>query len=139
GIRTSASENVGRTTRHGTFCQLAGNLSFGDYFKTGAIDLSWEFLTTGQDQGGLGFGPERLWFTVWEQDEESYLHVTEVIGLDPQRVVRLPREGIFLDTGQPGPAGPCGEWHFDRGAEDGPDGVTGNVPEWEGEDEDDAR
>ena len=132
-IRTNDIENVGRTTRHGTFFQMAGNFSFGDYFKTGAIDLSWEFLTTGQDQGGLGFDPERLWFTVWEQDEESYRHVTEVIGLDPQRVVRLPREEIFWDTGQPGPAGPCGEWHFDRGAEYGPDAVTGTVPEWPGD------
>ncbi|MDN5599885.1 MAG: alanine--tRNA ligase [Brachybacterium sp.] len=132
-IRTNDIENVGRTTRHGTFFQMAGNFSFGDYFKTGAIDFSWEFLTSPQDQGGLGFDPERLWFTVWEQDEESYRHVTEVIGLDPQRVVRLPREEIFWDTGQPGPAGPCGEWHYDRGAEYGPDAVTGTVPEWPGD------
>ncbi|MDN5820920.1 MAG: alanine--tRNA ligase-related protein, partial [Brachybacterium sp.] len=132
-IRTNDIENVGRTTRHGTFFQMAGNFSFGDYFKTTAIDYSWEFLTGAQDQGGLGFDPERLWFTVWEQDEESYRHVTEVVGLDPQRVVRLPREEIFWDTGQPGPAGPCGEWHYDRGAEYGPDAVTGTVPEWPGD------
>ena len=134
-IRTNDIENVGRTTRHGTFFQMAGNFSFGDYFKQGAIDYSWEFLTTPQDQGGLGFDPERLWFTVWEQDEESYRHVTEVIGLDPQRVVRLPREEIFWDTGQPGPAGPCGEWHFDRGPEHGPEAVTGTVPEWPGDEQ----
>ncbi|WP_299305332.1 alanine--tRNA ligase [uncultured Brachybacterium sp.] len=138
-IRTNDIENVGRTTRHGTFFQMAGNFSFGDYFKTGAIDLSWELLTTSQDDGGFGFDPERLWFTVWEQDEESYRHVTEVVGLDPQRVVRLPREEIFWDTGQPGPAGPCGEWHYDRGPEYGPDAVTGTVPEWPGDEKGEDR
>ena len=132
-IRTNDIENVGRTTRHGTFFQMAGNFSFGDYFKRGAIDLSWEFLTSSQDEGGLGLDPQRLWLTVWEQDEESYQHAVEVIGLDPQRVVRLPREEIFWDTGQPGPAGPCGEWHYDRGPEHGPDAVTGTVPEWPGD------
>ncbi|MFC7458022.1 alanine--tRNA ligase [Brachybacterium sp. GCM10030267] len=132
-IRTNDIENVGRTTRHGTFFQMAGNFSFGDYFKQGAIDLSWEFLTSSQDAGGLGMDPERLWFTVWEHDEESYRHVTEVIGLEPRRVVRLPREEIFWDTGQPGPAGPCGEWHYDRGPEYGPEAVTGTVPEWPGD------
>lgn len=138
-IRTNDIENVGRTTRHGTFFQMAGNFSFGDYFKQGAIDYSWEFLTTSQEDGGLGFDPERLWFTVWEEDEESYRHVTEVIGLDPQRVVRLPREEIFWDTGQPGPAGPCGEWHYDRGPEYGPDAVTGTVPEWPGDEKGEDR
>ncbi|MGO1284038.1 MAG: alanine--tRNA ligase [Brachybacterium sp.] len=138
-IRTNDIENVGRTTRHGTFFQMAGNFSFGDYFKQGAIDYSWEFLTSSQEEGGLGFDPERLWFTVWEQDEESYQHVTEVIGLDPQRVVRLPREEIFWDTGQPGPAGPCGEWHYDRGPEHGPDAVTGTVPEWPGDEKGEDR
>src|SRR5699024_2437092 len=116
-IRTNDIENVGRTTRHGTFFQMAGNFSFGDYFKRGAIDFSWELLTTAQDEGGFGFDPGSLWFTLWEQDEESYQHVTEVIGLDPSRVVRLPWEESCWDTGQPGPAGSTGEWHVDRGPE----------------------
>ena len=131
-IRTNDIENVGRTTRHGTFFQMAGNFSFGDYFKQGAIDLSWELLTTAQDEGGFGFDPERLWFTLWEQDEESYQHVTEVIGLDPARVVQLPWEESCWDTGQPGPAGSTGEWHYDRGPEYGPDAPSGRVPEWPG-------
>ncbi|GAA1484974.1 alanine--tRNA ligase [Brachybacterium fresconis] len=131
-IRTNDIENVGRTTRHGTFFQMAGNFSFGDYFKRGAIDFSWELLTTSQDEGGFGFDPESLWFTLWEQDEESYQHVTEVIGLDPSRVVQLPWEESCWDTGQPGPAGSTGEWHVDRGPEYGPDAPSGRVPEWPG-------
>ncbi|WP_193104567.1 alanine--tRNA ligase [Brachybacterium sp. FME24] len=131
-IRTNDIENVGRTTRHGTFFQMAGNFSFGDYFKKGAIDFSWELLTTSQDDGGFGFDPESLWFTLWEQDEESYQHVTEVIGLDPSRVVQLPWEESCWDTGQPGPAGSTGEWHVDRGPEYGPDAPSGRVPEWPG-------
>ncbi|MGO1354631.1 MAG: alanine--tRNA ligase [Brachybacterium tyrofermentans] len=131
-IRTNDIENVGRTTRHGTFFQMAGNFSFGDYFKKGAIDFSWELLTTPQDDGGLGFDPDSLWFTLWEEDEESYQHVTEVIGLDPSRVVQLPWEESCWDTGQPGPAGSTGEWHVDRGPEYGPDAPSGRVPEWPG-------
>ena len=75
-IRTNDIENVGRTTRHGTFFQMAGNFSFGDYFKEGAIDMSWQLLTTPQEEGGFGLDPQRLWFTVWEQDDVSYQHVT---------------------------------------------------------------
>ena len=132
-IRTNDIENVGRTTRHGTFFQMGGNFSFGDYFKAEALDYSWELLTASQDQGGFGLDPERMWLTVWEEDEVSYRHALDVIGLDPQRVVRLPREEIFWDTGQPGPAGPCGEWHYDRGPEFGPEAPTGILPEWPGD------
>jgi alanyl-tRNA synthetase len=132
-IRTNDIENVGRTTRHGTFFQMAGNFSFGDYFKEGALDLSWELLTGSVEEGGYGLDPQRLWLTVWEEDDVAHRHATEVIGLDPARVVRLPREEIFWDTGQPGPAGPCGEWHYDRGPEYGPEAVTGTVPEWPGD------
>ncbi|MDO5661261.1 MAG: alanine--tRNA ligase-related protein, partial [Brachybacterium sp.] len=66
-IRTNDIENVGRTTRHGTFFQMAGNFSFGDYFKAGAIDLSWELITGPVDEGGYGLDPERLWITLWEE------------------------------------------------------------------------
>ena len=132
-IRTNDIENVGRTTRHGTFFQMAGNFSFGDYFKTGAIDFSWELLTSSVDDGGFGLDPERLWITLWEEDEESYTHLTEVIGLDPARIVQLPWEESCWDTGQPGPAGSTGEWYYDRGPEHGPEAPTGRLPQWPGD------
>src|SRR5699024_11286987 len=87
-IRTNDIDNVGRTTRHGTFFQMGGNFSFGDYFKEGAIDFSWELLTTPADSGGFGLDPERLWFTLWEEDTQSYEHVRRVIGLDPAHIVQ---------------------------------------------------
>ena len=126
-IRTNDIENVGRTTRHGTFFQMAGNFSFGDYFKEGALDLSWELITTPQDQGGFGLEGDRMWITLWDQDQVSYNHLTKVIGLDPGHIVRLPKEENFWSTGQPGPAGGCGEWHYDRGPEYGPEAVGGTV------------
>ena len=132
-IRTNDIENVGRTTRHGTFFQMAGNFSFGDYFKTGAIDFSWELLTSSVDDGGFGLEPERLWITLWEQDQESYDHLVQVIGLDPARIVQLPWEESCWDTGQPGPAGSTGEWYYDRGPEYGPDAPTGRLPQWPGD------
>ncbi|MCW1805672.1 alanine--tRNA ligase [Brachybacterium squillarum] len=132
-IRTNDIENVGRTTRHGTFFQMAGNFSFGDYFKTGAIDFSWELLTSSVEDGGYGLDPERLWITLWEEDQESFTHLTEVIGLDPARIVQLPWEESCWDTGQPGPAGSTGEWYYDRGPEYGPDAPTGRLPEWPGD------
>ncbi|MFC0674264.1 alanine--tRNA ligase [Brachybacterium hainanense] len=132
-IRTNDIENVGRTTRHGTFFQMAGNFSFGDYFKEGAIDLSWELLTSSQDEGGFGLDPERLWITLWEKDLDSYEHLTEVIGLPPERIVQLPWEESCWDTGQPGPAGSTGEWYYDRGPEYGPDAPTGRQEVWPGD------
>ncbi|MEE1651090.1 alanine--tRNA ligase [Brachybacterium sp. J144] len=132
-IRTNDIENVGRTTRHGTFFQMAGNFSFGDYFKRGAIDFSWELLTSSVEDGGFGLEPERLWITLWEEDAESYEHLTSVIGLDPARIVRLPWEESCWDTGQPGPAGSTGEWYYDRGPEYGPDAPTGTLPQWPGD------
>jgi alanyl-tRNA synthetase len=126
-IRTNDIENVGRTTRHGTFFQMNGNFSFGDYFKAGAIDLAWELLTTEQAKGGYGFDGDRLWVTLWNEDHESYEALTKGIGLDPKHIVRLPREENFWDTGQPGPAGPCAEWHYDRGPAYGPEAEGGSV------------
>ncbi|MEZ7897355.1 MAG: alanine--tRNA ligase [Flaviflexus sp.] len=131
-IRTNDIENVGRTTRHGTFFQMAGNFSFGDYFKEGALDLSWGLLTTSQDEGGYGLDPERLWITLWEEDTVSYNHLTEKIGMTPDRIVLLPWEEACWDTGQPGPAGSTGEWHYDRGPEFGPEAKSGKVPGWPG-------
>ena len=126
-IRTGDIENVGRTTRHGTFFQMNGNFSFGDYFKTGAIEMAWELLTSEQDKGGYGFDGDRLWVTLWDEDSESFDALTKGIGLDPKHIVRLPRKENFWDTGQPGPAGPCAEWHYDRGPAYGPEAVGGNV------------
>ncbi len=125
-IRTKDIEEVGKTTRHGSFFQMLGNFSFGDYFKEGAIQLAWDFLTGPESEGKLGFEPERFWVTIWEEDEDSFTYLTNV-GVNPEHIVRLTREEIFWDTGQPGPAGPCAEWHYDRGPEYGPDAVGGTV------------
>ncbi|MDE0573035.1 alanine--tRNA ligase [Demequina sp. B12] len=119
-IRTKDIEEVGKTTRHGTFFQMLGNFSFGDYFKEGAIDFAYELLTGSEDDGKYGLDPESLWVTIWDQDDEA-LSALRNVGVPTERIVKLPREEIFWDTGQPGPAGPCAEWHVDRGAEFGPD------------------
>lgn len=126
-IRTNDIDNVGRTTRHGTFFQMNGNFSFGDYFKEGAIDFAWDLLTGSQDDGKYGLDGDRMWVTIWDQDAESYDVLTQKIGMDPRHIVRLPREENFWDTGQPGPAGPCCEWHYDRGPAYGPEAEGGNV------------
>ena len=125
-IRTKDIEEVGKTTRHGTFFQMLGNFSFGDYFKEGAINYAFEFLTGPESEGNLGFDPERFWVTIWNEDQEAYSHLTN-IGVDPARIVKLTREENFWDTGQPGPAGPCAEWHYDRGPEFGPEAEGGTV------------
>lgn len=125
-IRTNDIENVGRTTRHGTFFQMLGNFSFGDYFKEGAIELAWGFLTGAPEQGGLGLDGDRLWVTIWNEDAEAADALVRV-GVDPRHIVRLTRHEIFWDTGQPGPAGPCAEWHYDRGPQFGPDAEGGTV------------
>ncbi|WP_175955623.1 alanine--tRNA ligase [Schaalia sp. Marseille-Q2122] len=126
-IRTNDIDNVGRTTRHGTFFQMNGNFSFGDYFKEGAIDFAWELLTGSQEEGFYGLDGDRMWVTLWDEDAESYDILTRKIGLDPAHIVRLPREENFWDPGQPGPAGPCAEWHYDRGPAYGPEAVGGTV------------
>ncbi|SDU81119.1 alanine--tRNA ligase [Arcanobacterium phocae] len=126
-IRTNDIDNVGRTTRHGTFFQMCGNFSFGDYFKEGALDLAFGLLTSSVEEGGYGLDKDRLWVTIWEEDEVSFEHMTKVIGLDPRHIVKLTREEIFWSTGQPGPAGSCAEIHYDRGPEFGPEAVGGNV------------
>ncbi|QCX46687.1 alanine--tRNA ligase [Arcanobacterium haemolyticum] len=126
-IRTNDIDNVGRTTRHGTFFQMCGNFSFGDYFKEGAIDLAFGLLTSSVDEGGYGLEKDRLWVTIWEKDDVSFDHLTKVIGLNPRHIVKLKREEIFWSTGQPGPAGSCAEIHYDRGPEFGPEAVGGTV------------
>ena len=126
-IRTNDIENVGKTTRHGTFFQMCGNFSFGDYFKEGAIDLAWGLLTSSVADGGYGLDGDRIWVTIWEEDDVSYDAWTKTVGLDPKHIVKLRRDEIFWSTGQPGPAGPCAEIHYDRGPEYGPEAVGGTV------------
>ncbi|RJF44725.1 alanine--tRNA ligase [Actinomyces sp. 2119] len=121
-IRTNDIDNVGRTTRHGTFFQMGGNFSFGDYFKEGAIDLAWGLLTGSRQEGGYGLDGDRLWMTIWEEDKVSYDHWTRAVGVSADRIQTLPFEEISWSTGQPGPAGSCCEIHYDRGPAFGPDG-----------------
>lgn len=121
-IRTLDIEEVGKTTRHGTFFQMNGNFSFGDYFKEGAISYAWELLTTPESGGGLGFDEKDLWVTVYEDDDEAFDLWRKIAGLPEARIQRFGREDNYWSTGQPGPAGPCSEIYFDRGAQFGPEG-----------------
>ncbi|CAM2932462.1 alanine--tRNA ligase [Actinomyces slackii] len=121
-IRTNDIDNVGFTTRHGTFFQMNGNFSFGDYFKEGAISYAWELLTGSRQEGGYGLDGERLWMTIWEEDQVSLDYWTRVIGVPAQRIQKLPFAEISWSTGQPGPAGSCCEIHYDRGPQYGPEG-----------------
>lgn len=121
-IRTNDIEEVGKTPRHGTFFQMCGNFSFGDYFKEGAISFAWEFLTASETEGGLGFDAADLWVTVYENDDEARTIWRDVIGLSDERIQGLGKDSNYWSTGQPGPAGPCSEIFFDRGPTYGPDG-----------------
>ncbi|MGB3828335.1 MAG: alanine--tRNA ligase, partial [Ornithinimicrobium sp.] len=121
-VRTLDIEEVGKTTRHGTFFQMNGNFSFGDYFKEGAISHAWEFITSRQDDGGLGFDPDTVWVTVLEGDEEAIEIWGRVAGLPPERIQRRGLADNYWHTGVPGPGGPCSEIYIDRGAEFGADG-----------------
>jgi alanyl-tRNA synthetase len=121
-IRTLDIEEVGKTTRHGTFFQMNGNFSFGDYFKEQAIAYAWELLTMSEADGGLGFAEKDLWVTVYEDDEEAIGFWKKVAGLPDERIQRLGRADNYWSTGLPGPAGPCSEIYFDRGPQYGPDG-----------------
>ncbi|WP_173924148.1 alanine--tRNA ligase [Agromyces sp. Marseille-P2726] len=121
-IRTNDIEEVGKTPRHGTFFQMCGNFSFGDYFKEGAISLAWELLTTPEAEGGYGFDPNDLWVTVYEDDDEAREIWSRVTGFPDDRIQGLGKDTNYWHTGQPGPAGPCSEIFFDRGPEYGADG-----------------
>lgn len=121
-IRTNDIEEVGKTPRHGTFFQMNGNFSFGDYFKEGAITHAWTLLTRPEEEGGLGFSPDDLWVTVYEDDDEAREIWRRVAGLPDERIQGLGKDTNYWSTGQPGPAGPCSEIFFDRGPAYGIDG-----------------
>lgn len=121
-IRTGDIEEVGKTARHGTFFQMCGNFSFGDYFKEDAIKFAWELLTTGVDDGGYGLPPERLWVTVYEEDDEAEQLWLLNTGMPAERIQRMGKADNYWSTGQPGPAGPCSEIYYDRGPAYGVEG-----------------
>jgi alanyl-tRNA synthetase len=121
-IRTPDIDEVGITTRHNTFFQMAGNFSFGDYFKKDAIDLAWTLLTNPQDQGGYGFDPERLWATVYLDDDEAVRLWQEVTGMPLTRIQRRGMADNYWSMGIPGPCGPSSEIYYDRGPEYGIEG-----------------
>jgi len=121
-IRTQDIEEVGKTTRHGTFFQMNGNFSFGDYFKEQAIQLAWELSTKPVADGGFGLDGDRIWPTVYLDDDEAADIWHRVIGIPPERIVRRDKADNTWDMGIPGPAGTCSELFYDRGREYGPDG-----------------
>lgn len=121
-IRTNDIEEVGKTPRHGTFFQMLGNWSFGDYFKEGAIRYAWDLLTSPESEGGLGFDQKDLWVTVYEEDDEAHDLWLELTDVPAERIQRLGKDTNYWSTGLPGPAGPCSEIFFDRGPEYGIDG-----------------
>jgi alanyl-tRNA synthetase len=120
-VRTLDIDEVGKTTRHGTFFQMLGNFSFGDYFKKEAIHFAWTLLTTPQDEGGYGFDPESLWVTTYTDDEEARA-LWRNEGMDPAHMQIMGMEDNFWTTGGPGPGGPCSEIYVDRGPEYGLEG-----------------
>ena len=121
-VRTLDIEEVGITTRHNTFFQMAGNFSFGQYFKEGAITHAWSLLTGSVDDGGLGLDPERLWVTVYLDDDEAAGIWRDKVGVPEERIQRMGMEDNFWSMGIPGPCGPCSEIYYDRGPEYGKDG-----------------
>src|SRR5829696_6994982 len=121
-VRTLDIEEVGKTTRHGTFFQMNGNFSFGDYFKEGAIQHAWDLITGPVEAGGLGFDPDRLWVTVYLDDDEAAEAWHRIAGLPKERIQRLGKKDNYWHTGADGPGGPCSEIYYDRGPEFGPDG-----------------
>lgn len=114
-IRTPDIERVGKTARHGTYFEMLGNFSFGDYFKNEATAWAWEFCTV-----ELGMDPDRLWISIYQDDDEAFKIWTENVGIDPKRIVRMGKEDNFWEHGS-GPCGPCSEIYYDRGEKYGCD------------------
>jgi alanyl-tRNA synthetase len=121
-VRTLDIDEVGKTTRHASFFQMCGNFSFGDYFKEGAIALAWELLTKPVADGGYGFPEERLWVTVYLDDDEAADIWHKKIGVPLERIQRRDMADNFWSMGVPGPCGPCSEIYYDRGPAYGVDG-----------------
>ncbi|PXY23665.1 alanine--tRNA ligase [Prauserella coralliicola] len=121
-VRTGDIDEVGKTTRHNTFFQMAGNFSFGDYFKESAIARAWELITTSQDDGGFGFDPGRIWVTVYENDSEAAGLWREIAGIPSERIQARDGRDNYWDMGVPGPGGPCSEIYYDRGPAYGREG-----------------
>ena len=121
-VRTLDIDEVGKTTRHASFFQMCGNFSFGDYFKEGAISLAWELLTRSTSEGGYGFPEDRLWVTVYLDDDEAADIWHKKVGVPKERIQRRDMNDNFWSMGVPGPCGPCSEIYFDRGPENGKDG-----------------
>ncbi|MGV1003604.1 MAG: alanine--tRNA ligase [Candidatus Nanopelagicales bacterium] len=121
-VRTPDLEEVGRTTRHASFFQMAGNFSFGDYFKSQAIPYAWELLTGAVSDGGYGFPEEKLWVTVLHDDDESINIWHNTVGVPRERIQRRGLKDNYWNMGVPGPGGPCSEIYYDRGPEHGRDG-----------------
>ena len=121
-VRTLDIDEVGKTTRHASFFQMCGNFSFGDYFKEGAISLAWELLTRPINDGGYGFPEERLWVTVYLDDDEAADIWHKKIGIPRERIQRRDMADNFWSMGVPGPCGPCSEIYYDRGPAYGAEG-----------------
>ncbi|VXB40796.1 alanine--tRNA ligase [Aeromicrobium sp. 9AM] len=121
-VRTQDIEEVGKTTRHGTFFQMNGNFSFGDYFKAGAITHAWTLITSSVDEGGLGFDPDTIWVTVLHSDDEARSLWKEIAGLPDERIQSRGLLDNYWHMGVAGPGGPASEIYVDRGPEFGPEG-----------------
>src|SRR4051812_31742680 len=121
-IRTLDIDEVGKTTRHGTFFQMNGNFSFGDYFKEGAIELAWDLSTKSVEDGGFGLDADRIWATVYLDDDEAIDIWHKEIGLPLERIVRKGMDDNFWSMGIAGPCGPCSELYYDRGPDYGVEG-----------------
>ena len=121
-VRTLDIDEVGKTTRHASFFQMCGNFSFGDYFKEGAIALAWELLTKSTSDGGYGFSEDKLWVTVYEDDDEAADIWHKQVGVPKNRIQRRGMADNFWSMGVPGPCGPCSEIYFDRGSAYGKEG-----------------
>ena len=120
-VRTPDIDDVGKTTRHGTFFEMCGNFSFGDYFKEGAIELAWELVTKPRTEGGFGLEESKLYPSVYVDDPEALDLWRKVTGLPAERILRLGRRENYWSMGVPGPGGPCSEILYDRGSAHGPD------------------
>ncbi|MEU8235930.1 alanine--tRNA ligase [Actinoplanes sp. NPDC048967] len=120
-IRTPDIDEVGKTSRHGTFFQMNGNFSFGDYFKAEAIRLAWELSTNPIEKGGFGLDPERIWPTVYLDDDEAF-EMWRATGVPAERIVRRGKKDNWWHMGIPGPGGTCSELFYDRGPEYGKEG-----------------